>query len=804
MMRNPPLPLLPGNDFDRKIGQTRFHKSQHFGNVHKLSMLLDKRLPGIGGAPMPHVPHARWPSIYCRGDVAALPAWLAFDKETLVFDAYFKEALQEVEGSPFLPRYVKIYFYLEDGTIQVQEPRKVNSGIHQGVFISRQRIRFPPDSRSETFVDIVDLNIGYEVELYGRVFKIVNCDRFTRNFLNRMGIMVPDPITMPEDPYMERRFKMQEALQPKRPKKISFDETQFLKYDRCVLRFYGYWDDRESEDGILHKLVLLFYLADDTVEVKEVLPVNSGRTGKTLLARCRLLKEFKSVPTPGEHDAFTVLNVLGQGSRNKRYIFDALNCGARPASFYSQRDLAIGAVINVMGRCVVLCDCDEYTKEHYRANFGLEDFTPKPYPPEDDVVFDSVPRPELPPYNGYGSHEDSSYNCRTIYPVAPVKDLKQFLRKDREGMDSRVLRFSAQMISNIPHLSKRPFIISFYLADDTLTVFENVRVNSGFQGGMFFSRDKFVKPGENLFGSEPPACYSKEDCYIGALLELRDFKFLLTGADEYALRYMELNCSEFPKSNIRQILQKVRERVRPVYKQFVSEQLGVEALRSGRAPYKVLRRALTGLLGGQITEHEVVTVARRFRVQSETPLDCEAIRRLAHVELKRYLFTAFERLLETLRHLDAAHSGRLARKQVYTALRGARVPMDVELTNKVLDCMPQQEEGQINYQDVINFLDYDHFPTAPAEPVSLQHDLSWMSHAPTVDASEVAVDAFLGELGLEEDLRASCGDAAKPCGSAAVVPADAPGLLGAGWGEDGDGPAHRAPGRHTVTFAGLD
>lgn len=61
---------------------------------------------------------------------------------------------------------------------------------------------------------------------------------------------------------------------------------------------------------------------------------------------------------------------------------------------------------------------------------------------------------------------------------------------------------------------------------------------------MFFSRDKFVKPGENLFGSDPPAYYTKEDCYIGAVLELRDFKFLLTDADEYALRYMELNCSE--------------------------------------------------------------------------------------------------------------------------------------------------------------------------------------------------------------------------------------------------------------------
>lgn len=76
------------------------------------------------------------------------------------------------------------------------------------MFISRQRIRFPPDARSESFIDIIDLNIGHEVELYGRVFKIVNCDRFTRNFLNRLGITVPDPIVMPEDPYMERRNKV--------------------------------------------------------------------------------------------------------------------------------------------------------------------------------------------------------------------------------------------------------------------------------------------------------------------------------------------------------------------------------------------------------------------------------------------------------------------------------------------------------------------------------------------------------------------------------------------------------------------
>lgn len=57
---------------------------------------------------------------------------------------------------------------------------------------------------------------------------------------------------------------------------------------------------------------------------------------------------------------------------------------------------------------------------------------------------------------------------------------------------------------------------------------------------------------------------------------------------------------QFPKSNIRLILQKIRDRARPAYKQFVAEQLGGEALRSGRVSFKALRRALFGLLGDQV------------------------------------------------------------------------------------------------------------------------------------------------------------------------------------------------------------
>lgn len=73
--------------------------------------------------------------------------------------------------------------------------------------MARQRIRLP--NSSNDFYDIIDFNIGKTVDLHGRVFKITNCDDFTRVFLNRLGIAVPDPVAMPVDPYTERREQVQ-------------------------------------------------------------------------------------------------------------------------------------------------------------------------------------------------------------------------------------------------------------------------------------------------------------------------------------------------------------------------------------------------------------------------------------------------------------------------------------------------------------------------------------------------------------------------------------------------------------------
>ena len=76
----------------------------------------------------------------------------------------------------------------------------------------------------------------------------------------------------------------------------------------------------------------------------------------------------------------------------------------------------------------LLYDCDEFTKEFYRRNFNIQDFTPL------DVVDAATARaaPKMPPHTGFGSHEDSMQSVLALQPKPPRGDINKLLAYDNQ------------------------------------------------------------------------------------------------------------------------------------------------------------------------------------------------------------------------------------------------------------------------------------------------------------------------------------------------------------------------------------
>ena len=77
--------------------------------------------------------------------------------------------------------------------------------------------------------------------------------------------------------------------------------------------------------GDKRELVLHYFLADDTIEILEKIPPNSGRDAISMfLRRARLPKDLVPLHQPGVQTKRTVLNVFGPTGHGGRYILDSL------------------------------------------------------------------------------------------------------------------------------------------------------------------------------------------------------------------------------------------------------------------------------------------------------------------------------------------------------------------------------------------------------------------------------------------------------------------------------------------------
>jgi len=89
----------------------------------------------------------------------------------------------------FRVRRCDFYYYLDDDTIHVNEPKSENSGIPQGYFVKRHRVK----KNENEYYHWKDFNLQTEISFYGKVFRICDCDDFTkvnislnRNFIKKM------------------------------------------------------------------------------------------------------------------------------------------------------------------------------------------------------------------------------------------------------------------------------------------------------------------------------------------------------------------------------------------------------------------------------------------------------------------------------------------------------------------------------------------------------------------------------------------------------------------------------------------
>ena len=88
-------------------------------------------------------------------------------------------------------------------------------------------------------------------------------------------------------------------------------------------------------------------------------------------------------------------------------------------------------------------DCDDFTRAYYRYRLGIE---LEPIKVEEGQKRAIVH--EVPPYNGYGSPEDSLGSVYSLQPKPPKKDMTKLFTNDHF-----VVRFDARLMSE----SRDPF-----------------------------------------------------------------------------------------------------------------------------------------------------------------------------------------------------------------------------------------------------------------------------------------------------------------------------------------------------------
>jgi hypothetical protein len=120
-----------------------------------------------------------------------------------------------------------------------------------------------------------------------------------------------------------------------------------------------------------------------------------------------------------------------------------------------------------------------------------------------------------------------------LIPKKPKIDFFQYVDNDK-----KVLRYTARFNTKVPEDVDRRFIISYYLKDDTISIFEPAQKNSGILEGPFLKQTKYKNVDRNNEYITP------SDLAIGGDIKINCNNFHIMGCDDFTTKYLATHTYE--------------------------------------------------------------------------------------------------------------------------------------------------------------------------------------------------------------------------------------------------------------------
>lgn len=113
---------------------------------------------------------------------------------------------------------------------------------------------------------------------------------------------------------------------------------------------------------------------------------------------------------------------------------------------------------------MVLINCDQYTRDFYQQVYGIKHFDVLNRPDESDSIHPTVDIAKT--LHPWCSFKKPEFNHLTMKLKVKQHKMAKFLQHD-----NCKLRFKAS-IEDYPYVGDRNFIITYYLENDTISVYE--------------------------------------------------------------------------------------------------------------------------------------------------------------------------------------------------------------------------------------------------------------------------------------------------------------------------------------------